>query len=680
MAQAMDDMKNELRTEEEAESKKGFDLDDYSRKLKFFIHKVMMIPFILLGETMKDQEEKYAGLAKSLKQARIGKSYEMYLSNTIFYSILAGIVGALFGLFIAFILISVIGLPDKITKLTFDPSIAWILDFKELIVGGLIFVFLSLAFGGAVYILFLLYPAIIVGERKGAIDRNLPPAVSFMYAMSRSGMNVIEILRSVSQSRFTYGEVSKEVDVILRDMEFFGNDLRMALHNSSELTPSNNFQDLMYNLLTVIDSGGDIPFYFRDKAEVYAQRAKFEQKGFLETLALIAESYVTAFVAGPLFIIIMGVMMSVMGSDTMIMLQAIVYMMLPVGSFMFIFMIGIMTPGATGEPPVLPVPKLFPVKVDLPPEDDPDYERIKALLKSKSTLAFRQVLRDPLKNMKEKPVNILMITGPIAFIFLILSMFKALQAPDFIDFIDDRIVYAIYMLIVPLAIFHESKRFKEKKIQSAIPDFLKKLASTNQTGMSLRDSIGLMARSKIGYLSNHIRTVWKDMDWGLDVNSSLYRFSNRVRTHTVVRAITLISKANSSSGEVGEVLMIAANDALFEQDMNKERSVNMLIYIVIIYISFAVFIGVVYVISTTFLTEMSNAAQQMEASGMQGGGFMQAFDLNIFNRLFFHAAVVQGVCSGFIAGVMGEGSLLSGMKHATIMLTLGYLLFTLAVL
>lgn len=676
----MNDINNEPRTKEEVESKKGFDFDAVSHKLQFLLHKVMMIPFIILGDSMKNKEEKYAGLQKSLKQARIGKSYEMYLSNTIFFSIVAGIIGALIGLLIAFILISVIDLPDKITNLTFGPNIAWILDYKEWIIGGIIFIFLSLLFTGVTYVLFLLYPMIIVGERKGAINRNLPPAVSFMFAMSRSGMNIIEILKAVSESRFTYGEVSKEVDVILRDMEYFGNDLRIALHNSSELTPSNNFQDLMYNLLTVIDSGGDIPFYFRDKAEVYAQRARFEQKGFLETLALIAESYVTAFVAGPLFIIIMGVMMSVMGSDTLIMLQAIVYMMLPVGSFMFIFMIGIMTPGASGEPPILPVQKLFPEKVELPPEDDPDYERIKALLKSKRTLAFKKVLKDPLKSIKEKPINVLAITGPIALVFLILSILQGLSVPEFIDFIDDRLVYTIYIIIVPLAIFHESKMFKERKIQGAIPDFLKKLASTNQTGMALRDSIGLMAKSKIGYLSKHIRTVWKDMDWGLDVNTSFFRFSNRIRTHTVVRAITLISKANSSSGEVSEVLMIAANDALFEQDMNKERSVNMLIYIVIIYISFAVFIGVVFVISTTFLTEMSNAADQMEASGMQGGGFMQAFDLNIFNRLFFHAAVVQGICSGLIAGVMGEGSLLSGMKHATVMLTLGYLLFTLAVL
>jgi len=123
---------------------------------------------------------------------------------------------------------------------------------------------------------------------------------------------VIEIMRSLSKCSDTYGETAREMDVILRDMDYFGNDLRTALHNICEITPSEKFRDLMYNLLTVIDSGGDISYYLRDKSEQYLIKAKVEQKGFLETLGLMAESYVTAFVAGPLFIIILGVMMAVM--------------------------------------------------------------------------------------------------------------------------------------------------------------------------------------------------------------------------------------------------------------------------------------------------------------------------------------------------------------------------------
>jgi len=60
---------------------------------------------------------------------------------------------------------------------------------------------------------------------------------------------------------------------------------------------------------------------------------------------------------------------------------------------------------------------------------------------------------------------------------------------------DDPVVYSFYIIAIPLLIFHESKKGWEEKIQSQFPDFLKKLASTNETGMTLRDSIKLMTRT-----------------------------------------------------------------------------------------------------------------------------------------------------------------------------------------
>jgi len=69
---------------------------------------------------------------------------------------------------------------------------------------------------------------------------------------------------------------------------------------------------------------------------------------------LVAESYVTAFVAGPLFMIILGVMMSVMGSGSEMMIYAIIYAVIPIGSMIFVVMVNIITPGSTGEAPILP--------------------------------------------------------------------------------------------------------------------------------------------------------------------------------------------------------------------------------------------------------------------------------------------------------------------------------------
>ena len=79
----------------------------------------------------------------------------------------------------------------------------------------------------------------------------------------------------------------------------------------------------------------------------YSIENRHTQKLFLDTLGLIAESYVTAMVAGPLFLIILQSIMSVIGNNANpIFLFVIIYMMIPLGSIMFVIMISAMTPEA----------------------------------------------------------------------------------------------------------------------------------------------------------------------------------------------------------------------------------------------------------------------------------------------------------------------------------------------
>ncbi|MFQ6061549.1 MAG: type II secretion system F family protein, partial [Methanosarcinales archaeon] len=651
------------------------------KKINYLFGVCKKLPYVILGERMKKQRDRYHDLRKQLKQARIPTSYEMYLSDAIFYSVLSGLVGAIIGLMISWIVVNFIGLPE----IFYIPqNLQWLVQYKNIIISFFITVFITIVLGGIVYALFLVYPSFLANERKTNIDRNLPYAVTFMYALSNGGMNVIDIFKSLSKCESTYGEVSKEVDTIIRDMEYFGHDLRTALHNISELTPSENFQDLIHNLLTVIDSGGSIPKYFQDKAEQFLERTRIEQKGYLETLGLIAESYVTAFVAGPLFIIIIGIMMTIMGSGNLMMLYAIIYMVIPVGSIMFVIMINMMSPSESGTPPLLETPSFLGKEIEIPNSSAEEIDLFKKFIKSRKSVELKKVLKDPLKPIREMPIYSLAISMPLAFIFLTISFITAKDSftdlDSMINFLGDYIVYTIFIAIIPLAIFHELKAGREKKIQKQIPDFLKKLASTNETGMTLRDSIKLMAKSDIGALSKQIKLIWKDIDWGISVNHALTRFANRIRTHVVTRSMTLLTRANESSGDIGEVLMVAARDAASEQMLKRERFTNMMIYIVIIYISFLVFVGVIYIISSSFLTEMSEAGAKMASSGgASGSGFLGSVDLPLYKRLFYHAALIQGFCSGLIAGVMGEGNVLSGLKHSIIMVTISYLIFKLLV-
>jgi flagellar protein FlaJ len=231
---------------------------------------------------------------------------------------------------------------------------------------------------------------------------------------------------------------------------------------------------------------------------------------------------VTAFVAGPLFAIIMGVMMVLMGSGNDMMLYAIIYAVIPIGSVMFVVMIDMLSPSAGGTPAllstraklehkvVMPAP-LANLKVDKKAPADDENERLLMLkkrwqgfIKSKKTLAFRQTLRDPLKSVKLKPTSILIASAPLALIFFLIAYathrHELLNFDLIVNFLDDYIVYSAYIALVPLAFFHERKMARERKLQKQIPDFLGKMASTNETGMTMRDSIKLMAKSE-GWMS-----------------------------------------------------------------------------------------------------------------------------------------------------------------------------------
>lgn len=105
-------------------------------------------------------------------------------------------------------------------------------------------------------------------------------------------------------------------------------------------------------------------------------------------------------------------------------------------------------------------------------------------------------------------------------------------------------------------------------------------------------------------------------------------------------------------------------------------------YVVIIYLSFAVFLGIGVALQQILIPAIPSA-EELGAVGASGGPVnvnipidpVTGEEKDKYTLILYHAAVVQAVCSGFVAGQMGEGSLKDGAKHVTIMLVIAYALF-----
>ncbi len=225
------------------------------------------------------------------------------------------------------------------------PEILVGLSAYSLVIGTiLITIFSLLIFGGLTYLVFILYPGLEAGNRRRNIDASLPYAINYITSMSTAGITPAEVFRLLGSSTI-YGQSAVEARYISREIDIFGRDLIDSLRLVSASTPSRRMKEFLQGTMASVSSGGNITEYFRTKAEQYALENRQTQKMFLETLALVSESYVTAMVAGTLFLIILQSIMSVLSGDNKPMfLYAIIYIMIPLGSVMFVIMISSMTP------------------------------------------------------------------------------------------------------------------------------------------------------------------------------------------------------------------------------------------------------------------------------------------------------------------------------------------------
>jgi flagellar protein FlaJ len=297
--------------------------------------------FNLLGKWMKKKRGDYAQLRNDIISARLKTPFEVYLSTAYISSIIMGlVVAAIIG-----VISWVFRLPTYIKYKGAVPDFLVGLSPYSLIIGTiLITIFSLLIFGGITYLIFIVYPGIEAGNRRRNIDASLPYAINYITSMSTAGITPAEVFRLLGDSPI-YGESHVEARYIAREIDIFGRDLIDAMRLVSASTPSKRMKEFLQGAMASISSGGNLTDYFRTKADQYALENHQTQKLFLETLALISESYVTAMVAGTLFLIILQSIMSVLSGDNRPMfLYAVIYIMIPLGSAAFVIMISSMTP------------------------------------------------------------------------------------------------------------------------------------------------------------------------------------------------------------------------------------------------------------------------------------------------------------------------------------------------
>ena len=622
---------------------------------------------------------RYQSLHNDLVSARMGLTLDQYLWRAMLVALLTGILFAILGFLVGTFVTLSIAVGTVGIYNVFNLQIpAYLFNISTLVYIKFVIIIIAFILGSYLgYIFILRFPGIEKKSRAIKINLTIHNAVAYMYAMRKGGAEMMVIFRSLSENANIYGEVSLEFRQVVRDADFFGYDLVSAMRHLMETTPSEKLKTFLEDLLSVIESGGQMAEFFATRVRLYQEEARFEQKQFLNVLSLVAETYVTLFVAGPLFIIIIMVVMGMMGGIAVFQLAMVTYAFLPIGSVLFILLIDLISIKTETTERYIKVKVLHEysdVRIVQRCGEEVLVGQLKKYDQVRNLIHF---LKNPFESFIANVNRTLYVTIPVAILYLVLILWNVPHYSDlevFIDVVDDHLVIALLIVLIPYAIFYAIWVRKVLGIQALIPEFLARMAGINQVGLTIAQAIGIMVNTNLGLLSYEIKKIKCDMDWGANFTEALVRFEERISTPAIARAVTLITKASEMSGHIGEVLTIASSDANMSETLKRERLAEMFIYTVIVYLSFFVFVFVIGVLITQFLPILVNVNMQgVPSSGALSG--LGSVPVKTIGRLMYHACIIEAIFSGLIAGQMGESSVAAGVKHSCILLVIALIAF-----
>jgi len=285
-------------------------------------------------------------------------------------------------------------------------------------------------------------------------------------------------------------------------------------------------------------------------------------------------------------------------------------------------------------------------------------------------------------NAKKK--KILMISLTIAIILMVGGIIFAITVPGKTGmerrfYAMDFIVVGIMIILLPYGIYTNRFQSRVDKIEERLPDFLRDVAEAGRFGMTLADAIVVSSTGRYGPLTEEIRKMAAQIQWGVPATEALRLFAKRVDTPMVNRITAIIIKASDAGGNVADVLTMVSHDTREQLLTKEERKISMVTYLTVIYMAFGVFLFTIYILNSIFLPEMQKAGlgvqEAVAKTGIQLPASMQ-INLQVIAELAFAfviAVVAHAIGDGLMAGVLVSGRITSGFFHSAAMLAGGYI-------
>jgi len=196
---------------------------------------------------------------------------------------------------------------------------------------------------------FYAYPSYRADKLRRELEDELPFTTGYMAILASAGVSPEKIFHSLSNMSAPLA-ISYEARNIIRDINLFGLDIISALEEASKRSPSEIFRENLEGFISTIHSGGNLAVYLREKSKQFMKLKRIGLKKFSDTLSILSEFYISLLLTGPLLLVIMLAVISMLGGGLFgfmssgLLLNLLTYIVILVGAIIFLIILNAISP------------------------------------------------------------------------------------------------------------------------------------------------------------------------------------------------------------------------------------------------------------------------------------------------------------------------------------------------
>ena len=160
----------------------------------------------------------------------------------------------------------------------------------------------------------------------------------------------------------------------------------------------------------------------------------------------------------------------------------------------------------------------------------------------------------------------------------------------------------------------------------------------------------------------------REIEWGILIPRAFIRFGLRVKSEILSKIVPAVVKALETAPTIKDAFHIVARYADSEVSFKKRMRSGTFLYIIIIYMCIAIFLVTTYMVITNFFQPFANVSGRF-------GEVAISMNVEELKNTFFQISLIVSILSGIVAGQIGEGNPLLGLKHSYIFAILTYATF-----